>query len=68
VRALFNVKVAEESQLEMRQVVKKEDMHTNSGEAAAVKKPKRRAEEKVGPNSLCPCGSGNKYKRCCMKK
>ncbi|MCD6352679.1 MAG: SEC-C domain-containing protein [Proteobacteria bacterium] len=20
-----------------------------------------------GPNDLCPCGSGKKYKRCCMK-
>ncbi len=23
------------------------------------------AVEKPGRNSLCPCGSGNKYKRCC---
>jgi len=21
--------------------------------------------EKVGPNQLCPCGSGKKYKKCC---
>ena len=21
---------------------------------------------KVGRNELCPCGSGKKYKRCCM--
>ncbi|MCL2287216.1 MAG: preprotein translocase subunit SecA [Firmicutes bacterium] len=65
VRALFNVKVAEEQKLEMKQLVKKEDLSTNSSEIAAVKKPTRRAEEKVGPNSPCPCGSGNKYKRCC---
>ena len=25
------------------------------------------AEEKVGRNDLCPCGSGNKYKKCCGK-
>jgi len=23
------------------------------------------ASEKVGPNQLCPCGSGKKYKKCC---
>jgi SWIM/SEC-C metal-binding protein len=29
-------------------------------------KPKT-AEKKVGRNEPCPCGSGNKYKRCCGK-
>lgn len=24
--------------------------------------------DKVGRNDLCPCGSGQKYKRCCLKK
>ncbi len=23
---------------------------------------------KVGPNELCPCGSGKKFKKCCMGK
>jgi hypothetical protein len=23
---------------------------------------------KVGRNDLCPCGSGDKYKNCCIKK
>ena len=22
--------------------------------------------KKIGPNALCPCGSGNKYKKCCQ--
>ena len=35
-----------------------------------VKKPKKvtiakKAEESVGRNDLCPCGSGKKYKKCC---
>jgi len=29
-------------------------------------KPKT-AEKKVGRNEPCPCGSGNKYKKCCGK-
>ncbi len=28
----------------------------------------RRAGPKVGRNDPCPCGSGKKYKNCCMKK
>lgn len=23
---------------------------------------------KIGPNDLCPCGSGKKYKKCCLNK
>ncbi|MCL1997969.1 MAG: preprotein translocase subunit SecA [Turicibacter sp.] len=64
---MFNVKVAQEQQ--MVQVVKKEDMHTNSSEgAAAVKTPIRRKEAKIGRNDPCHCGSGRKYKTCCMQK
>ena len=25
-------------------------------------------EPKIGRNDLCPCGSGKKHKKCCMKK
>jgi len=28
----------------------------------------RRAEKKVGRNEPCPCGSGKKYKQCCLSK
>jgi preprotein translocase subunit SecA len=27
--------------------------------------PVKRAEDKVGRNAPCPCGSGLKYKKCC---
>ena len=36
----------------------------NRGEAAAPKQPVHRAEDKVGRNDPCPCGSGKKYKKC----
>jgi len=35
----------------------------NSGPAGPAKK-----KQKVGRNDPCPCGSGKKYKRCCMEK
>ena len=25
-----------------------------------------RTEPKIGRNDVCPCGSGKKYKKCCM--
>ena len=28
----------------------------------------RRESPKIGRNDPCPCGSGKKYKNCCMKK
>ncbi|PIP37967.1 MAG: hypothetical protein COX19_15240 [Desulfobacterales bacterium CG23_combo_of_CG06-09_8_20_14_all_51_8] len=27
---------------------------------------KAATQKKVGRNSLCPCGSGKKYKHCCL--
>ncbi len=31
-----------------------------------AQEPARRASPKVGRNDPCPCGSGKKYKKCCM--
>jgi uncharacterized protein YecA (UPF0149 family) len=28
----------------------------------------RKEEDKVGRNDPCPCGSGKKFKKCCMGK
>jgi uncharacterized protein YecA (UPF0149 family) len=27
-----------------------------------------KVEKKIGRNELCPCGSGKKYKKCCLNK
>ena len=67
VRRLFLVR------LQPRQEVKREKVAKETGTAAAgemtVKKvPVRNAAKKVGPNDPCPCGSGKKYKKCCMQK
>ncbi len=41
-------------------------------QAAQVPKPsvinKREIGRKVGRNDPCPCGSGKKYKKCCLPK
>ena len=35
---------------------------------AEAAKPYRREKKKVGRNDPCPCGSGKKYKNCCLPK
>jgi len=35
------------------------------GPVEVERKPVQRAEDKIGRNALCPCGSGKKYKKCC---
>ena len=60
-------------QLRTNQEVKREKVAKETGTAAAAqsmvkKQPVRKAATKVGPNDPCPCGSGKKYKKCCMQK
>ena len=40
-------------------------MNMNHSKAVIVIKQKK---EKIGRNDLCFCGSGKKYKKCCIKK
>ena len=46
-----------------------EDVKYVGGNEPADKKPDtvRRVDPKVGRNDPCPCGSGQKYKKCCGK-
>ena len=41
---------------------------TSHGDGSEAKRPERRSAEKVGRNDPCPCGSGKKYKNCCMNE
>jgi preprotein translocase subunit SecA len=36
--------------------------------AASRGEPRTLDGQKVGRNDLCPCGSGKKYKKCCLLK
>ena len=66
VRRLFLV------QVRTNQEVKRERVAKETGTAAPskgeVKKSPVKKAQKVGPNDPCPCGSGKKYKKCCMQK
>ena len=64
VRALLTVAPREKLQ---RQQVMTAANATVGGEAKKEKKVPIR-KEKIGANDPCPCGSGKKYKHCCMGK
>ena len=49
-----------EKELEQLNMVSSDDL----GDANVEQ---RRVDEKVGRNDPCPCGSGKKYKKCCMR-
>ena len=58
--------------IKTNQEIKRERVAKETGTAAATKSAAKpapvRKEKKVGPNDPCPCGSGKKYKKCCMQK
>ena len=67
VRRLFLVQVRKEQEIKREKVAK--ETGTAAATQTTVKKaPVRNKEKKVGPNDPCPCGSGKKYKKCCMQK
>ncbi len=63
VRLLMHVRV--EQKVEREAVAK---VTGTNKDTSLQKAPKKREAEKVYPNDPCPCGSGRKYKQCCMKK
>ena len=68
VRRMFLVRVQPQQEVK-REKVAKETGAAGAADGSSVKKqPIRTAAKKVGPNDPCLCGSGKKYKKCCMQK
>ena len=67
VRKMFLFRLAPRQEVK-REKVAKEVQAVGSGDSIVKKQPVRKSEKKVGPNDPCPCGSGKKYKKCCMHK
>jgi hypothetical protein len=44
------------------------NVHNSAQNAQPKPQPIRREHSKIGRNEICPCGSGLKYKRCCLNK
>jgi preprotein translocase subunit SecA len=76
VQKLFAVQIAKEQEAKELKVERKQTFvmsrgegpqaggQTESGKGVTI----RRDGKKVGRNDPCPCGSGKKYKKCCLPK
>jgi preprotein translocase subunit SecA len=72
--------VEEDEELEYEEVEVEQAIHDQFGQYEAAQEsaganagethhePIVRNQPKVGPNDACPCGSGRKYKKCCMRR
>ncbi len=60
VRMLLTIQIQQNHAPQREQVAKPAEPNAGSVEA--------RQSMKIGPNDLCPCGSGKKYKKCCGPK
>jgi len=54
------------AQIVRQEPLRQREMHTNAPTEAPT--PRRSSGAHVGRNDPCPCGSGKKYKNCCMHK
>ncbi len=66
IRRLFLVQLRPQQEVKRQKVAK--ETAAVGAQVAIVKKQPVRNQTKAGPNDPCPCGSGKKYKKCCMQK
>jgi preprotein translocase subunit SecA len=73
---LFAIQVAKEQEAPAMRMERKQSFYLSRGERAAAGGETedgkgvtvRREGKKVGRNDPCPCGSGKKYKKCCLPR
>ena len=66
IRQLFMVRLKPTQEVKRQKVAK--ETGTGAAVNAEVKKQPVKKDKKPGPNDPCHCGSGLKYKKCCMQK
>ena len=65
-KLVMTVRVRRDEEVK-REKVAKETAAAGAADSVVKKQPVR-VVAKAGPNDPCPCGSGKKYKKCCMQK
>ena len=66
VSRMFRLQIQVNGEVKRERVAK--ETGTNAASNSEVKQQPVRKAKKAGPNDPCPCGSGKKYKKCCMQK
>jgi len=78
IEKLFAIQIAKDEEVKEMKLPRKQTFFLSRGEEAAMSGggetesgkgvTVRREGKKVGRNDPCPCGSGKKYKKCCLLK
>ncbi len=63
---LFKIQIAPSSSVDEMKKNEQQDLSFSHSDEPSMKQPVKRNHDKVQRNDLCPCGSGKKYKKCCM--
>jgi preprotein translocase subunit SecA len=66
VTRLFKIQVQKSQEVEIRSHQRRANLNYNRGEGGTVQTVTK--GKKTGRNEPCPCGSGKKYKKCCLSK
>jgi len=66
VAILFKIQVSAPSQVEEMKKQEQEDLSFSHSDGSSIKQPVKRNSQKIRRNDPCPCGSGKKYKKCCL--
>ncbi len=63
---LFKIQIASPEQMDEMKQEEQQNLTFSHSDETVAKQPIKRTDKKVGRNDPCPCGSGKKYKKCCM--
>ena len=66
VEILFKIQISTPSQVDNMKKREQESLTFSHSDGSSIKQPVKRSSIKVQRNDPCPCGSGKKYKKCCM--
>ena len=66
-RLVLTVQIKQNENIEREQVAKPTTAIHGESDGTVKKRPTRNVQ-KIGRNDPCPCGSGKKYKNCCLGK
>lgn len=63
---LFKIQISAESQVNEMRKAEQDGLTFSHSDGSSIKEPVKRSSEKIKRNDPCPCGSGKKYKKCCL--
>ena len=66
-RLVLTIQIKQNETIERKQVAKPTSAIHGESDGTVKKRPVRKVQ-KIGRNDPCPCGSGKKYKNCCLLK